>query len=117
MIRLRKALAVLLTAFAIVTTIVATTGPAWALSLEQAKAEGTLGERADGLLGTVSEQMPPAAVALMRDINAQRLDKYREIAQQNGTSVQAVQKIAGQKLIDKTPPGQWVNPGSGWVRK
>lgn len=117
MLPLRKMFAVLLTAVALIGTSVATTSPAWAMSLDQAKAQGYLGERADGLLGPVSGNTPADAASLMRDINAQRMDKYRQIANQNGTSVQAVQKIVGQKLIGKTPAGQWVNPGSGWVKK
>jgi len=114
MTRLRTILAVLLTAVALTS---ATAGSAWALSLEEAKAQGYLGERVDGLLGAVGGSVPQDAVALMRTINDQRLTKYREIAQQNGTPVTAVQKIAGQKLIDKAPAGTWGNPGSGWVRK
>jgi uncharacterized protein YdbL (DUF1318 family) len=117
MTRLRRTLTVLLAAAAVATATLAPTAPAWALSLDQAKAEGYLGERADGLLGAVGSQVPAEAAALMRDINAQRLAKYRDIAKQNGTSVQAVQSIAGQKLIAKTPGGQYVNTGGGWTRK
>lgn len=117
MTRLRKSLAVLLTAFTLIGTMTAAPSSAWAMSLEQAKAQGYLGERIDGLLGPVESNVPADAASLMRDVNAKRMDKYRQIAGQNGTSVQAVQKIAGQKLIDKTPAGQWINRGGGWTRK
>lgn len=90
--------------------------PAFAQSLEQAKSSGLIGERADGLLGAVKSPPPPVQ-QMIDTINAQRMDEYRRIAQQNGTAVQAVMAIAGQKLIKRSPGGTFVNPGDGWVRK
>ncbi|MFA7429363.1 MAG: YdbL family protein [Rhodospirillaceae bacterium] len=90
--------------------------PAFAQSLEEAKSSGIVGERADGLLGAVKG--PTAQIQQMIDrINAQRMEEYRQIAKQNGTSVQAVMAIAGQKLISRSSRGSYVNPGDGWVRK
>lgn len=91
-------------------------GPAHAQSLEDAKAQGLVGERADGLLGAVGGA-GPAIQQLISRINDQRMDQYRRIAQQNGTPVQAVMAIAGKKLIQRSPSGTYVNPGDGWVRK
>lgn len=96
--------------------LAAAPGPAHAQSLEQAKAQGLVGERADGLLGAVSGGSP-AVKQLIDRINGQRMDEYRRIAQQNGTPVQAVMAIAGKKLIGRAPSGTYVNPGDGWVRK
>lgn len=92
-------------------------GPALALDLEQAKAAGLVGERADGLLGAVPSAPAPEIRALIDRINGDRMAEYRRIAQQNNTSPQAVMAIAGSKLIDRAPDGQFVNPGDGWVRK
>lgn len=91
-------------------------GPAHAQSLEQAKAQGLIGERADGLIGAVGGATP-AIQQLVNRINAQRMDQYNQIAQQNATPVQAVMAIAGKKLIQRSPKGTYVNPGDGWVRK
>lgn len=89
---------------------------AFAQSLDQAKAAGQVGERADGLLGLVTAA-PGGVQSLVDRINAERMAEYARIAQQNNTTVQAVQAIAGQRLIDRTPSGQFVNPGDGWMRK
>ncbi|HEY0836317.1 MAG TPA: YdbL family protein [Azospirillum sp.] len=86
-------------------------------SLAVAKAAGQVGERPDGLAGAVPGA-PPAVQALVREVNAQRLARYREIAQGNGVPVDAVQARAGERLIGQTPPGQYVMTGAGrWVKK
>lgn len=113
----RSALAMLTAACAAVMLILAVPSPAQAANLDQAKQAGLLGERADGLLGAVTSPLPADVATLMKSVNSQRMAKYGEIAKQNGTKVQAVQSIVGQKLIDRAAPGTYVNPGSGWVRK
>jgi len=59
-------------------------------------------------LGVVSDEAPAAAKQLVLDINAKRKVRYAEIAKQNGTSVDAVAALAGEKLIERTPPGEYV---------
>ncbi|MGC2853899.1 YdbL family protein [Novispirillum sp. DQ9] len=93
-----------------------TPAPAHAQSLEQAKAQGLVGERADGLLGAVKGGSPQVRQLIER-VNDQRMDQYRRIAQKNGTAVQAVMAIAGKKLIQRAAPGTYINAGDGWVRK
>lgn len=91
---------------------------AWAGPVDDAKAQGEIGERADGLLGAVKPAGMSSDVAQMISrINSERMGKYRDIASQNGTSVQAVQAIAGRKLMDKAAAGQYINQGNGWVKK
>lgn len=84
--------------------------------LGAAKAAGQVGERPDGLLGVVPGA-PASAQALVDRVNAQRLERYRGIAQRNGTGVDAVQALAGKELIERTPAGQYVFAGGRWVRK
>jgi len=86
----------------------ATAPSAWAEDLDAAKAAGWVGERPDGYLGVVSASAPPAAKQLVEDINAKRKLKYAQIAQQNGTAVDTVAALAGAKLIERTPAGQYV---------
>jgi hypothetical protein len=44
--------------------------------------------------------------------------KYAQIAAERGASVQAVAQIAGQKLIERTPGGQYVLGADGqWRQK
>lgn len=94
--------------------------PAMALAqdaLSAAKAAGQIGERPDGLVGAVPGA-PAAAQGLAAEINAQRLARYRDIAQTNGTALDKVQAVAGKQLIDLTPPGQFVmTPAGQWQRK
>lgn len=108
---MKKISIVLMLAFAMFAT------SAWALDLQDAKAQGLVGEQLNGYLGAVK---PSAEVnALVADINARRKAMYQEIAQRNGTSVLAVEKLAGQKAIEKTLPGQYIQSpsGSSWQVK
>jgi len=92
--------------------------PAAAQSLDQAKVAGQIGERIDGYVGVVDANAPGEVRALVDKVNAQRRAKYAEIATERGTSVQAVAQIAGEKLIERAPRGQWVLGANGkWRQK
>lgn len=97
--------------------ILSSPAPVLAGPVDDVKAQGLVGERADGLLGAVSSSSDSAIAQLVSKINNERMARYRDIAAQNGTSVQAVQAIAGRKLMEKAPSGQYINQGSGWVKK
>lgn len=92
--------------------------PALAASLDDAKAQGLVGERIDGYLGVVDPGAPGDVRALVDQINAERQAKYKEIADKQGAPVAAVGQIAGKKLIERTPAGQYVMGADGqWRRK
>jgi hypothetical protein len=92
--------------------------PAAAQSLDQAKAAGQVGERIDGYVGVVDANAPGAVRAMVDQVNAERQAKYAEIAAERGTSVQAVAQIAGEKLIERAPGGQFVLGADGqWRQK
>lgn len=97
--------------------LVAAPTAAFALSLEQAKEQGMVGERSNGYLGAVQPTPSPEVQAMLTRINAERRKKYEAIAKKNGTSVQVVEKLAAQKAINLTPPGQYIELGNGWQRK
>lgn len=89
--------------------------PALALGLNEAKSQGLVGEKHNGYIGAVK---PGGAVnSLVQSINAKRKSHYRSISAKNGTSLSNVEKLAGDKLINRAPRGQYVNRGSGWVKK
>ena len=91
--------------------------PALASSLDEAKAAGHVGEQADGYLG-VRPGAPQSAHQLASRINAERGTRYAQIAARNDTSPAAVAALAGKKLIERTPSGQWVRDASGnWRRR
>jgi hypothetical protein len=62
---------------------------------------------------------PPAAVrALVEEVNARRREHYAQIAREQGIPVEAVAARAGEKLVAKTPAGQWVaGPDGRWRKK
>ncbi|MFZ4125970.1 MAG: YdbL family protein [Rickettsiales bacterium] len=89
---------------------------AFALSLDEAKAQGLVGERVDGYLGPVVES--GEVVTLVKDINNQRRAEYARIAAGNGQPLDVIQKLAAQKAYEKTPSGFYVqSPQGGWVKK
>lgn len=92
--------------------------PAAALTLDEAKARGLVGERPDGFVGIVDPAAPAEVRALVEEVNAKRRAAYERIAKKNGVPLDAVAALAGKKLIEKTPAGQYVMDAQGnWVRK
>jgi uncharacterized protein len=105
-------------ALAAICLVLAITPSARADDLDAAKAAGQVGERPDGYLGAVSASAPPAIQRLVSDVNAKRKAKYAEIAKQNGTAVDVVAALMGEKLVQRTPAGQYVMGADGrWARK
>ena len=78
---------------------------------------GQVGERIDGYLGVVDANAPADVRALVDQINAERQAKYQEIADKQKAPVAAVAQIAGKKLIERTPKGEYVLDADGQVRK
>lgn len=99
----------LLLALALLTT------SALALSLDEAKSKGLVGEQANGYLGVRIES--PEAQSVAQDINARRKAEYQKIAVKNATSLESVEVLAGQKAVAATPQGQYILGASGWVQK
>ena len=92
--------------------------PGLAMDLGQAKAQGLVGEMQNGYLGAVSGSPSAQVSSLVSGINQKRKSLYQDIAKRNGTSVTAVETLAGKKAIEKTPAGQYVQPAPGqWVKK
>jgi hypothetical protein len=92
--------------------------PIQAGPLEDAKAEGLVGERIDGYVGVVDSGAPGSVKSLVNQINAEREAKYAQIAQKQGAPVAAVAQIAGRKLIERAPRGEYVMGADGrWQRK
>jgi len=98
-------------------TLVATGVPSWSLSLADAKAQGLVGEQADGYVGVVGSG-PPEARALAKNVNAERRNEYQAIAKKRSIETKAVAALAGKKLVQRTPKGQYVRGTDGrWVKK
>ena len=59
----------------------------------------------------------PEVSALIESINSKRKQKFKEIAANNNTSLQAVEQLAGKKAIEKSAPGSYVKVGGSWQKK
>ena len=81
---------------------------AWAQDLAAAKAAGQVGERPDGYIGAVSPNPTAATQKLVADVNAKRKLQYQQIAANSGTTLENVAALAGAKLVERTPPGEYV---------
>ena len=73
-----------------------------------------MGETASGYIAAVKSSSE--VDALVKDINQRRKAQYRKIAADNGISLEAVEVRAGQKALEKTPAGEFVNRGGGWEK-
>lgn len=88
----------------------------FALSLDDAKAQGLVGEKTTGYLGLISASNAEAR-ALVEDVNQKRRQAYGEIAKRNRTELRSVETLAGEKAIQNTKPGNYVEGPGGWVKK
>ena len=94
------------------------TSPARALSLNDAKAQGLLGEQPNGYLGVVPGNANAQVSALIQKINKKRRAAYQSVANSNGTTVKSVEDVAGIKLLERVQSGQWfMDSQSKWRRR
>jgi uncharacterized protein YdbL (DUF1318 family) len=100
----------------VLTVLVMGSMPVFALSLDEAKARGLVGEKANGYLGVVASGNPEAQ-ALSSDINQKRRQAYQDIAQREKTNLRTVEALAGEKAIEKTKPGNFIEGPGGWMKK
>ena len=96
--------------------------PALAISLEAAKDEldaakrqGLVGETPTGYLAVVRNE--GQAQEIVEAINEARRAEYARIAEKHGIAVTKVETVAGNKAIEKTPPGLYIQVNGEWVEK
>lgn len=90
---------------------------AHAVDLDQAKAEGLVGETMEGYIAAVKEPASAEVQRLVEQINARRRAEYSRIAGENGIEVSQVEALAAKKAIEKTREGGWVRVNGEWRRK
>ncbi len=103
---------------AILLTLVSlfTAFPAMAMTLDDARRTGAVGERLDGLLTVLRPS--PKVNTLVADINTKRQKEYQRISKQNGQPVDIVAKLAAKQIINKLPPKSiYQAPNNGWVTR
>jgi len=94
----------------------AAVAPAFAMSVEEAKTKGLVGEKANGYLGVVNPASQEAQ-SLTNEVNKKRRQAYEDIATRNRTQLDAVEALAGEKAIQNTKPGHYVEGPGGWTKK
>lgn len=87
--------------------------------VNDAKAQGIVGEMADGFVGVRDEgRMTPAIRAAISTMNAGRAELYREAAASAGTDAAAAGASSFQQRFGSIPAGQWYRDASGtWRQK
>jgi len=89
---------------------------AWALTLDQARQQGRVGETLSGYIA--ARQQDDETLALVKRINDGRSQQYQRVAQQNHLTTAEVARIAGEKLVNRAGSGEYVRGINGqWVQK
>lgn len=88
----------------------------YALTLEEAKQQGRVGETLTGYLAPVKQDKE--TLLFVESINTARSEKYQEIAVKNNIKATDVAKMAGEKLIARAGSGEFVRGINGqWTQK
>lgn len=87
-----------------------------ALTLDQARSQGRVGETLGGYLAAVANDAETQA--LVARINDGRQREYARLAEQNNLTTREVASIAGQKLVARAKAGEYVRGINGqWLQK
>lgn len=90
--------------------------PVLALTLNEARQQGLVGETLDGYIAPRVQDSQ--TLALVKQINEARAQSYRQLAERNHLPADDVAKMAGQKLVDRAAPGEYVRGINGqWMRR
>ncbi|EBP3214097.1 YdbL family protein [Salmonella enterica subsp. indica] len=99
-----------------VLTLSLLTPSVWALTLDEARTQGRVGETLNGYLVALKNDADTQKLVL--DINRARRASYQQLADSNHLPVDEVAKMAGQKLVERARPGEYVQGINGkWIRK
>lgn len=97
------------------TLTVLAAAPAFALDLQSARANGSVGETTKGYIAAVK---PSAEVnALVAEVNAKRRQEYSKISAANGQGVDVVGTIAAEQIINNLAPGSLYQAADGSWKK
>lgn len=85
-----------------VLTLSLLTPSVWALTLDEARTQGRVGETLNGYLVALKNDAETQKLVL--DINHARRASYQQLADSNHLPVDEVAKMAGQKLVERARP-------------
>lgn len=94
------------------------TTPAWALSLDEAKSNGLVGETPSGYLASVTSAPDSDTRQLIKDINTKRKAAYVQSASKAGVTLDIIEIRIGQRLYQAAPKGTFLQNQNGqWIQK
>jgi uncharacterized protein YdbL (DUF1318 family) len=89
-----------------------------ASNLSKPKADGLIGEQANGYIGLVRQDVAADIKKLVKEVNAKRKAGYQKIATKQGTSLSEVEKVGGNTAYQKTLKGNYIRDVNGvWQKK
>lgn len=93
--------------------------PAYADALDDARAAGQIGERADGYVALVDPNAPANFKSLVNDVNTKRRAAYQKIATEKSVPIEQIGAITAEKIIREIlSPGMYYMDASGsWKQK
>ena len=86
--------------------------------LSDAKLGGLIGEGTNGYIGLIKDNTPQNVKDAVLKANNTRKNKYIVAAQKGNTSLSKVEVIGGQRWINKTVSGNYIQNTKGdWIKK
>lgn len=91
---------------------------AWAIDLDDAKAQGLVGEARSGYLEAVQQPASSEVKALIASVNAKRKAEFEKTANKTNTTLLQVSYRFYELAVQRTSPGNYYQDQDGrWVRK
>ena len=81
---------------------------AYAVTFQQAKSQGLVGELPNGYIAAVQPNPSPEVQRLVSDVNLKRREVYRQKATANNWSLDQVEAVAGKTQVEGAKSGEYV---------
>ena len=95
-----------------------TLSSAWASDLQDAKAQGLVGEANTGYLAAVQQPASDEIKALVSSVNAKRKAHFEKTSRSTNTTMAQVSNRFYELAVEKTAPGHYYQDLNGrWIRK
>lgn len=92
--------------------------PSFALSLDQAKAKGLVGEASNGYLASVATSPDNTVKNLVTEINHKRKNAYKDKARKAGVALKVMETRIAERLQQRAAPGHYIQTANGqWKKK
>lgn len=88
---------------------------AFALNLQDAKAQGKVGELPTGYIGAIVKSKE--VDALVQQVNGKRKQLYLKMARKNNVQLDQIEALAGEKAMKKTRSGHYIQKAGKWIKK